>query len=74
MANENLIPCSARLDKDTLKRIDEFLIKHTYWKRNRAINQILWAVMHDFDENAIYDMIRRSRRESEHVDSHYKIS
>lgn len=73
MANENLVPCSTRLDKDTLERIDEFLIKHPYWKRNRAINQILWVVMHDFDEDAIYDIVRRSRRASEQVESKYLI-
>lgn len=73
MAYENLVPCSTRLDKDTLKRIDEFVSKHRYWKRNTAINQILWAVMHDFDDNAIYDMVRRSRRASEHISAHYKI-
>lgn len=74
MVQENLVPCSTRLDKDTLKRIDEFVSKHTYWKRNTAINQILWAVMHDFDDNAIYDMVRRSRRASQQVESKYMIS
>lgn len=73
MANENLVPCSTRLDKDTIERIDEFLIKHPYWKRNRAINQILWVVMHDFDDDAIYDMVRRSRRASDQVESKYLI-
>lgn len=73
MANENLVPCSTRLDKDTIERIDKFVSKHRYWKRNTAINQILWAVMHDFDDNAIYDMIRRRQRASEQVVSHYQI-
>lgn len=73
MAYENLVPCSTRLDRDTIERIDEFVSRYRYWKRNTAINQILWAVMHDFDDNAIYDMVRRSRRASEHVDSHYQI-
>lgn len=73
MAYENLVPCSTRLDKDTLERIDEFLIKHPYWKRNRAINQILWVVMHDFDDDAIYNMVRRSRRASDQVESKYLI-
>lgn len=73
MANENLVPCSTRLDKDTIERIDEFVSKHRYWKRNTAINQILWAVMHDFDDKAIYDMIRRTRRANEYVSCHYEI-
>jgi len=73
MAYKNLVPCSTRLDEDTIERIDEFLIKHPYWKRNRAINQILWVVMHDFDDDAIYDMVRRSRRASDKVESKYLI-
>lgn len=73
MANENLVPCSTRLDQDTIERIDEFVSKHRYWKRNTVINKILWAVMHDFDEEAIYDMMRRSRRASEHVIKCYQI-
>lgn len=73
MAYENLVPCSTRLDKDTIERIDEFLIKHPYWKRNRAINQILWVVMHDFDDDALYDMVRRNRFKSQQIVSHYAI-
>lgn len=73
MAYKNLVPCSTRLDEDTIERIDEFVSKHPYWKRNTAINQILWAVMHDFDDDAIYDMVRRSRRASEQIVSHYQI-
>ena len=73
MVKENLIPCSTRIDKDTLERIDEFLTKHTYWKRNTAICQILWAVMHDFDEDAIYDMVRRNRFKDQQIVSHYAI-
>lgn len=73
MAYENLVPCSTRLDKDTLERIDEFVSKHPYWKRNTAINNILWAVMHDFDDDAIYDMVRRSRRPIEQIKSNYEI-
>lgn len=73
MVQENLVPCSTRLDKDTIERIDEFVSKHRYWKRNTAINQILWAVMHDFDENSIYDMVRRSRCAIEQIKSNYEI-
>lgn len=73
MTRENLVPCSTRLDKDTIERIDEFLIKHPYWKRNRAINQILWVVMHDFDDDAIYDMVRRNRRANDPISAHYEI-
>lgn len=73
MAYKNLIPCSTRLDEDTIERIDEFVSKHRYWKRNTAINQILWAVMHDFNEREVYDMIRRNHFKDEPVSCHYEI-
>ena len=73
MAKENLVPCSTRLDRETIDRIDAFLVNHPYWKRNTAINSILWAVMHDFDEDAIYDMVRRNRFKSQQIVSHYAI-
>ena len=73
MVQDNLVPCSTRLDKDTIERIDEFVSKHPYWKRNTAIRQILWAVMHDFDDNAIYDMTRRNQFRTVHVESKYII-
>ena len=73
MARQNLVPCSTKLDKDTLDRIDEFLVNHPYWKRNSVINAILWAVMHDFDDDALYDMVRRNRFKSQQIVSHYAI-
>ena len=73
MVKENLVPCSTRLDKESIELIDKFLEKRTYWKRNTVINAVLWAVMHDFDEDAIYDMVRRNRFKDQQIVSHYAI-
>ncbi|MBR4846523.1 MAG: hypothetical protein IKU98_08935 [Bacteroidaceae bacterium] len=73
MANEELKLISARLDKETLAKIDEFVRKHTYWKRNTVINMILWAVMNDFDERDIYDMVRRNHFRQQPVHCGYTI-
>ena len=73
MVNEELKLISARLDKETLAKIDVFVRKHMYWKRNTVINAILWAVMNDFDERDIYDMVRRSRFKSQSVRCCYMI-
>lgn len=58
---ENKVLLSARLDPTTLANIEKFAKKHTYWKRNTVISNILDAVFDCFDEKAIYDMVRYSR-------------
>lgn len=73
MTKENLVPCSTRLDKESIELIDKFLKKRTYWKRNTVINAVIWAVTHDFDEDALYDMVRRNRFKSQSIVSHYAI-
>lgn len=61
MARENLIPVSTRLDPETVAKIDMWLKRHTYWKRNTVINGILLAVVDNFDDRQIYDMVRYMR-------------
>lgn len=73
MAKENLVPCSTRLDKDTIERIDEFVSKHPYWKRNSVINGILGSVMNGFIDKEIYDMVRRNPFKGEPISCHYEI-
>jgi len=50
---------SARIDPETIKKIEAFCEKHKYWTRNYIIDNILYAVLNDFDEKDIYDMVRR---------------
>lgn len=63
MENKKLI--SARLDPQTLEKIDTFVKNRRknrrYWKRNTAISNILDAVFDCFDENSIYEMVRYDR-------------
>lgn len=59
MENKKLI--SARLDPQTLEKIAKFQSRHTYWKRNTIISNILDAVFENFDEHDIYDMVRFTR-------------
>lgn len=49
---------SIRLDSDTLDKIEKLAAVHTYWKRSDIINNVLRAVFENFDDGAIYDMIR----------------
>lgn len=55
--NKKLI--SARIDPETLKKIEAFCETHKYWTRNSVIDRILFAVFKDFDEIDIYNMVSR---------------
>lgn len=59
---ENLKQISARVDPETLQKIDDFCKKHSYWKRNTVINGILSAIVDAMDDKALYDIVRYSRR------------
>lgn len=59
MAKETKKLISARIDPETLRKIEEFSKKHNYWTRNFVIDRVLNAVFKDLDEKDIYDMVRR---------------
>lgn len=59
MENKKLI--STRLDPQTLVKIEKFANKFYYWKRNTVISNVLDAVFDNFDDKAIYDMVRYCR-------------
>lgn len=64
---------SARIEKDTLNKIDDFCKERTFWTRNYVINQILSVVMTDFDYDSIYDIVRRSWCIRKPIEAKYKI-
>lgn len=59
MENKKLL--SVRLDPTTVMNIEKFAEMHYYWKRNTVIDGVLNAVFDNFDEKAIYDMVRYNR-------------
>lgn len=61
MPKENLKLISARVDPATLAKIDDFVKRHTYWKRNTVICCVLDAVLDNFTDAEIYDMVRYNR-------------
>ena len=71
--NKNLKLLSVRIDPDTVEKIDQFVRNRRYWKRNTVVNAILTAVMNDFREDAVYDMVRRSFHSKQNVVAEYKI-
>lgn len=70
---KNLQLISVRLDPDDLDALTKFCSRHTYWKRNTVICGIISAVMRDFNERQIYDMVRRNRFAVEIVTAEYRI-
>lgn len=73
MAQENLKPVSTRLDPETLEKIDNFVSKRPYWKRNAVINSVLTAVFENFQERDIYDMVRWWKRGKDEVNAKFEI-
>lgn len=72
MENKKLL--STRVDPQTLEKIEKFQSRHTYWKRNTVISNVLDAVFDCFDEKAIYDMVRYYRHSHEHASGTFSLS
>ena len=73
MAKENLVLVSCRIDPETLKKIETQISKHYYWKRNTIINGILTAVMDNFTDQQVYDMVRYWRKGQNEVKANFEI-
>ena len=58
MGYDNLKLISLRMEPETVEKIDELTKEHIYWKRSNIIRNIVLAVLSEFDEKEIYDMIR----------------
>lgn len=73
MAKDNLVLVSCRIDPETLEKIEKQVKKHYYWKRNTIINGILTAVMDNFTDQQVYDMIRYWRKGLNEVKANFEI-
>ena len=73
MAKENLVLVSCRIDPETLKKIETLTNKHYYWKRNTVINGILTAVMDNFTDQQVYDMVRYWRQGQYETKANFEI-
>lgn len=55
---ENLKQISAKVDAQTIEKIDAIAAKAKYWKRNAIINNILTAIVDSCDYDAIMLLVR----------------
>lgn len=74
MYTKNLKLTSVRLDPDMLEKLEKFCESRKYWTRNACINRILCAVLSNFSERDIYDMIRSSSFEKDPITAIFKIN
>lgn len=74
MPQEKLKLISARVDPATLAKIDKFLLRHTYWKRNTVIAHVLDAVFDNFTDADIYDMVRFDRNDHKNASGSFTLS
>ena len=44
--------------KDVLQKIEKISADHRYWKRSEVINNLLLAVVCNFNDGQIYNMLR----------------
>lgn len=74
MAKDNAKLISMRLEADLFDAIKELEQKHTYWNRSAIINNLLAAVLYNFDSGAIYDMLRTYNWDRHEVEATFKIN
>lgn len=57
---ENKKQISIRLEPEIIRAAEKAVERHGYWKRSDFVNRILMAVIYNFNNQQIYDMIRWS--------------
>lgn len=72
---ENSKVVSFRLEPKVIKMLDNFTIKHRYWKRNAIVNQLLVNVLSKLSDKDIYDIVRTNRLSTDDFNSlHISVS
>lgn len=65
---------SIRLETESLEKIDNFVKTRTYFKRSDVINNILAAVLQNFTEGEVYDMVCRYRWNRNVVNTKFEVT
>lgn len=59
MNRSDLKLISVRIDEDSYNKISDIADRNLYWNKNFIIRKILYAVLHDFNEGEIFDMLSK---------------
>lgn len=65
---------SVRLETETFNKIEKIVERETYYKRSDVINNILKAVLDNFNDGQIHDMMYRWKWDRNVVNTQFEVT
>lgn len=65
---------SVRLEKETFEKIEKLVERESYYKRSDVINNLLKAVLDNFDAGQIHDMMYRWKWDRNVVKTQFEVT
>lgn len=65
---------SVRLETETFEKIEKIVKRETYYKRSDVINNLLKAVLDNYDDGQIHDMMNRWKWDRNVVNTQFEIT
>lgn len=65
---------SVRLETETFEKIEKIVDRETYYKRSDVINNLLKAVLDNFDDGQIHDMMYRWKWDRNVVNTQFEVT
>lgn len=65
---------SVRLETETYDKIEKIVARETYYKRSDVINNLLKAVLDNFDDGQIHDMMHRWKWMENVVNTQFEVT
>lgn len=69
---ENKKQISIRLEPEIIRAAEKAIAGRDYWKRSDFINNVLMAVIYNFGERQIYDMMRWNTWNKRKIECEFK--
>ena len=65
---------SVRLETETFEKIEKIVARETYYKRSDVINNLLKAVLDNFNDGQIHDMMDRWKWDRNVVNTQFEVT
>lgn len=65
---------SVRLETETYEKIEKIVERESYYKRSDVINNLLKAVLDNFNDEQIYDMMYRWKWDGNVVNTQFEVT
>lgn len=65
---------SVRLETETFEKIEKIVARETYYKRSDVINNLLKAVLDNFDDGQIHNMMYRWQWDRNVVNTQFEVT